>query len=202
MDVLAARSGWLAGHGVPGLATLLVLATASAAAQDTGFARNDLAVARRADARARMELSASSVPLFDSTDGATRSTRLDMIWLPPRRPSLGLALGLTGTDGIGFRPPGSPTGPALDLGFHWRYDDAYRVDVSAWRRMTPPDPNALGLVSQVNYGARVEMQVSAVPGSSNFRADRSFLGFQLESGARIGVRRYAGRPMFYYRTSF
>jgi hypothetical protein len=33
-------------------------------------------------------------------------------------------------------------------------------------------------------------------------ADRGFIGFQLESGARVTLRRSGGKPMIYYRTRF
>ena len=38
--------------------------------------------------------------------------------------------------------------------------------------------------------------------SSGLVADRGFVGLQLESGARITVRRSGGKPMIYYRTKF
>ena len=154
-------------------------------------------------AAAQMEIAATSLARFDDFDGMARSSRLDMVWLPPRRSALGLALGITTMAGPGLSPMERAPGPGLDLGFHWRYtlDRQYRIDVTAWRRMTPSD--ALDLVQARNpsYGARVEMRLGSMP-KSGFVADRGFLGLQLESGARITVRRKAGRPMFYYRTRF
>jgi hypothetical protein len=154
-------------------------------------------------AAGQMEIAATSLPRFDDFDGMARSSRLDMVWLPPRRSALGLALGITTMAGPGLSPMERAPGPGLDLGFHWRYtlDRQYRIDVTAWRRMTPSD--ALDLVQARNpsYGARVEMRLGSMP-KSGFVADRGFLGLQLESGARITVRRKAGRPMFYYRTRF
>jgi hypothetical protein len=154
-------------------------------------------------AAGQMEIAATSLPRFDDFDGMARSSRLDMVWLPPRRSALGLALGITTMAGPSLSPMERALGPGLDLGFHWRYtlDRQYRIDVTAWRRMTPSD--ALDLVQARNpsYGARVEMRLGSMP-KSGFVADRGFLGLQLESGARITVRRKAGRPMFYYRTRF
>ena len=154
-------------------------------------------------AAAQMEIAATSLARFDDFDGMARSSRLDMVWLPPRRSALGLALGITTMAGPSLSPMERAPGPGLDLGFHWRYtlDRQYRIDVTAWRRMTPSD--ALDLVQARNpsYGARVEMRLGSMP-KSGFVADRGFLGLQLESGARITVRRKAGRPMFYYRTRF
>jgi hypothetical protein len=154
-------------------------------------------------AAGQMEIAATSLAPFDDFNGMARSSRLDMVWLPPRRSALGLALGITTMAGPGLSPMERAPGPGLDLGFHWRYtlDRQYRIDVTAWRRMTPSD--ALDLVQARNpsYGARVEMRLGSMP-KSGFVADRGFLGLQLESGARITVRRKAGKPMFYYRTRF
>ena len=38
--------------------------------------------------------------------------------------------------------------------------------------------------------------------SKGFTADKGFVGLQLESGARLGVKRKNGGPMFYYRNAF
>ena len=151
----------------------------------------------------RLEVSASSLPRFDNTDGATATSRLDMTWLPPRRSALGLALGLTNAKGPGFGAPYAGSAPIVDLGFHWRYtlDSQYRIDVKAWRRMGPTDAIELVQSREPTYGARVEMQIGRSP-QSGFVADRGFLGLQLEGGARITVRRSGGKPMIYYRTKF
>jgi hypothetical protein len=154
-------------------------------------------------AAAQMEITATSLPRFDNLDGTARSSRLDMVWLPARRSGLGLALGITNIAGPGLPSMEQAPGPGLDLGFHWRYplDRQYRIDVTAWRRMTPSDALDLEQAQRSTYGARVEMRLGSMP-KSGFVADRGFLGLQLESGARITVRRKAGRPMFYYRTRF
>ena len=201
MQVLAAHRGRTGGLSRPVAAALLAGLVWPAHGQDMRFPESvTMAAPTRANPASRLELSASSIPNFDGGDAA-RTTRLDMIWLPPRRPSLGFALGLTSNDGIGSRPFGAPTSPAVDLGLHWRYDDLYRIDVTAWRRMAAPDAPALNQDRQSNYGARLEMQMNKSSARS-FRVDHGFLGMQLESGARIGVRRSGGHPMLYYRTSF
>jgi hypothetical protein len=201
MKVLAAHATGYAGHVVPAAAALLgALAAFAATAQDMPLPAG-LETAPQTQARGRIELSSSTTPLFDANGAATRSTRLDMFWLPPRHPSLGPALGVTTLGGLGFGTPGGPSGPAVDLGLHWRYDDAWRIDVTAWRRMASADNPGLVAESATSYGARFEMQVK----SSSRRAlgfDRGLLGFQLEGGAHIGVRRTAGHPMLYYRTNF
>lgn len=156
--------------------------------------------------RPRLEVSASTLPRFDSTDGANRSSRIDMTWLPPRRSALGLSLGMTSVNGPrAFQAVGGHVGApnSVDLGLHWRYtlDGNYRIDVTAWRRLVPPDALTLIQMHQPSYGARVEMQIRPVP-KSGFVADRGFIGLQLESGARVTLRRSGGKPMIYYRTKF
>ncbi|NKE64904.1 hypothetical protein RAMLITH_03645 [Ramlibacter sp. RBP-2] len=186
-----------------GAALLGLWIATGASAQEVPAVPTDLVDAAPAGARGRIEMAATSLPLFENLDGASHSSRLDMIWLPPRRPNLGLALGLTSKEGAGLRLPGSGAAPAVDLGLHWRYtlDTQYRIDVTAWRRMTPPDAAMLAHERQAAYGARFEMQIKSLP-SRRLVADRGFLGLQLESGARITVKRRHGGPMFYYRAKF
>lgn len=154
-------------------------------------------------ARSRLELSSSTVPLFENLDGATRASRVDLTWMPPRTPSLGLALGLTSFEGPGLKAPGGSPAPAVDLGIHWRpaLDSQYRLDVTAWRRMAPADAISLVQNREPSYGARFEMQIGSAP-SAGLVAARGFLGLQLEGGGRITVRRSHGRPMVYYRSKF
>jgi hypothetical protein len=153
----------------------------------------------------QLEVSAASFPRFDNTDGSTYSSRIALTWLPPRRSALGLALGMTNGTGPGFSAGGPYPGatPSVDLGFHWRYtlDSQYRIDVTAWHRMAPTDAIDLVQTHQPSYGARVEMRLGSLP-KSGFVAARGFLGVQLDGGARISLRRSAGRPMLYYRTGF
>lgn len=199
MQVLVAHSCRLAAC-LPVAALLLCLSGVTAMAQDLRLPTSGSGA--RADARGRFVMSASSLPAFGTSDGSSRSTRVDMIWLPPRHPNLGLALGLTTVDGSAFLPPGSTsTAPAVDLGLHWRYGGAHRFDVSAWMRMaSQPDAAALLQDAQPNYGARVEMKLDSARHS--LFADHGFLGMQLAGGGRIAVRRSGGHPMLYYRTSF
>ena len=154
----------------------------------------------------RMEVSASSLPRFDSADGSTHSSRLDLTWLPPRRSALGLAIGMTSLHGSMLPAAAAPfagNSTSVDLGLHWRYtlESNERLDVMAWRRVVPPDALSLVQSREPSYGARVEMRIGPVL-KTGFVADRGFLGFQLESGARITLRRSGGKPMVYYRTKF
>src|SRR5215207_1166818 len=114
-------------------------------------------------AKPQLQFSASSLPRFD-IDGANRSTRLDMTWLPPRQSAFGLSLAMTNTDAPGFAAIGSRgDGTSVDLGLHWRYtmDSHSRFDVVAWRRLVPADALTLVQARQPSYGARVEMQLSS-----------------------------------------
>jgi hypothetical protein len=155
--------------------------------------------------RPQLEVTATTLPRFDSVDNATSSSRLDMTWLPPRRSALGLSLGMTSPDGLGLAPFAPRNGPtqSVDLGLHWRYtlDSNYRVDVTAWRRLVPPDALTMVQTHEPTYGARVEMQLGS-GGKRGLVADRGFLGLQLESGARLTLKRSGGKPMVYYRSKF
>jgi len=156
-------------------------------------------------ARPQLAVSASSLPRFDNTDGSSRTSRLDMAFLPPQRSALGPSLGMTGLTEFTPSPFGLPPGtsPSLDLGLHWRYtpESSNRIDVTAWRRLQQPDALTLVQGNEPSYGARVEMQLGSAS-KSGFVADRGFLGLQLESGARVTLKRSHGKPMVYYRRKF
>jgi hypothetical protein len=151
------------------------------------------------------EVSATSLPRFEP-EGASRSSHIHLTWLPPRRSALGLSLGMTSIDSLGLATPGTlgGSGQSWDVGLHWRYtmDTNYRIDVTAWRRAAPADALSLVHLREPSYGARVEMRLGRAPTQPGFVAERGFIGFQLESGARVTLRRSGGKPMIYYRTKF
>lgn len=154
----------------------------------------------------QLEVSATSLPRFDNIDGSNRSSRIDMTLLPPRRSALGLSMGMTSGNSpslAGFSPQRAAAQTSVDLGLHWRYrlDSNYRFDVTAWRRLVPTDALTLVQTREAQYGARVEMQLVSLP-KSGFAIDRGFVGLQLESGARVTLRRSGGKPMVYYRSKF
>lgn len=200
-------------HVLAALPLLLGLLTTGAIARDeVPPATLPSLVSEARDPRiqaAQLEVSASSLPRFDNVDGSSQASRIALTWLPPRQPGLGLAmgmsLGMTNRSGAAFSVggPSLSSTPSIDLGFHWRYtlDSQYRIDFTAWHRMAPVDAIDLVQSRQPTYGARVEMGLGSMP-RSGFVADRGFLGVQLDGGARITVRRSAGRPMLYYRTNF
>ncbi|MBA3774624.1 MAG: hypothetical protein H0X13_19670 [Ramlibacter sp.] len=152
-----------------------------------------------------MPEASTTLPRFGA-DGSTRSSRIDFTWLPPRRSALGLSLGMTTLDGLGLAAPAAQAsaGQSLDVGLHWRYtmDARHRIDVKAWRRMAPGDAATQVHLREPSYGARVEMKIGRAPTRTGLVAERGFIGLQLESGARITLRRSEGKPMLYYRTHF
>jgi hypothetical protein len=203
------RSNSLAGAG--SLLATAVLATAPcemAWAFDEVAATNAGVQSMTAPAekpRSQLQVSTSTLPRFDSTDSSGRSTNVDLSWLSPGRSAVGVSVGLTNTEGSNswILPPRFASVTNVDFGVRWRYttDGNYRVDVTAWRRL--PQPDAVSSLLQerdASYGARVEMQLASA--KRGFVADRAFLGFQLESGARVGLRRSGHAPMIYYRNGF
>jgi len=64
--------------------------------------------------------------------------------------------------------------------------------------------DALSMIErhEPTYGARVEMGLGQSRLHKGFVADRGFVGLQLESGARLGVKRVNRAPLIYYRNKF
>lgn len=152
----------------------------------------------------RLEVQSSPAPRLEAQDSGYQAPRVDLSLFPARAHGLGAMVGLGG----GAQPQALGLAPArahVDLGLRWTHTlpNAYKIDVTAWRRMTGPD-DAYGLIQvreQPVYGARVEMNIR--PAKVNlFGLDRGFLGVQLEGGGRIAIKRKDGRPMVYYRTAF
>src|SRR5690606_31809586 len=144
---------------------------------------------------------------LDAQDAGFQAPRVDLSLFPGRRAAgMGVVLGVSEA-----AAPQSPAGlalaatrPGVDLGlrFSHRFQNQARIDVTAWRRMNAPeDAYSLIQLREPVYGARVEMKIRPAKFSA-FGFDRGLLGFQLESGARISIKRKDGRPMLYYRTSF
>ncbi|WP_143762966.1 hypothetical protein [Ramlibacter tataouinensis] len=140
----------------------------------------------------------------DPVDGlAMTSQQVAASWFPTPRSPLGFMAAVrpaaAGTpDRPGLQRPG------LDLGLHWRSAGHGRrgLQVQAWQTLAP-DPDAWTLVQsrQPAYGARVEMRLKPAR-AGGLVADYQFFGLQLQSGARITIRRTEGRPRIYYRVQF
>jgi hypothetical protein len=156
--------------------------------------------------RPQVEVSTASLPRFDSVDTAARTSRIDMTLLPHRRSAVGLAFGVSSLAGANKAiAPWASDVSTMDFGIHWRVtlDSNYRFDVTAYRRV--PNSDAMSLIENHDpgYGARLELGIGSIQGrSKGFVADKGFLGFQLESGARVTIRRSHGKPMLYYRNTF
>lgn len=154
----------------------------------------------------QLELRASTLPTLEATDGAVRSSRVDVTLLPRKRSAFGLAFGMSQLSGTNpALAPSILAVPSMDFGVHWRLmlDSNYRFDVTAYRRVANADAISLIESREPEYGARVELGLGSIGNrSKGFVTGRGFLGFQLEGGARISVKRKSGGPMFYYRNTF
>jgi hypothetical protein len=154
----------------------------------------------------RVQVQTSTLPRMDAQDSGFQAPRVDVALFPshPANYGLGAVVGVSGFTARQGQPIGlQPQRPSFDLGLRWSQRlQNQQVDVTAWRRMNTDD-DAYSLVQsrQPVYGARFEMNL-AKAAKSPFALDRGFIGFQLESGARISLKRKDGRPMIYYRTTF
>jgi hypothetical protein len=155
----------------------------------------------RVDQPMRMQVQSSSLPRFDSQDSGFQAPRVDLSITPFDRSGngLGAVFGLATPS----TAPGLQARPGVDLGLRWSQKlQSQRVDITAWRRMNvPDDAYTQVLMHEPVYGARVEMNLSAAQ-RSGLAMDLGFVGFQMESGARITIKRKDGRPMLYYRSAF
>lgn len=175
-------------------------------ADDAAQQPQDLLLAEaRIDQPVQLEVNASTLPRLDSQDNGFQSPRLDMALMPATGGGLGVAVGMSG-----FSPASTllPSGyaalrPSVDLGLTWRHtlQGHKQIDVTAWRRMSPEqDAYTLVQMRQPVYGARVELKLTPVR-KAGLSFDRG-IGLQLQSGAKISIKRRHGGPMIYYRTTF
>ncbi len=157
----------------------------------------------RAEQAVRLQVQTSTSPRLDGQDSSFQAPRIDLSLFPTASSNLGAVLGISG---FSNRP--SPLGlqathPNVDLGVRWSQRlQSRQIDISAWRRMNSDD-DAFTLAQmrqQPVYGARVEMNLA--PSKGPLALDGGFVGLQLESGARISIKRKDGGPMLYYRSSF
>ncbi|RYF13469.1 MAG: hypothetical protein EOO30_21190, partial [Comamonadaceae bacterium] len=181
-------------------AALLTLLSASAAhAQEASPPPEALLVleARPQQPPMRLKVESSALPRLDAQDSGFQAPRLDLSVVPENARGTGFGPVL----GVRTMPtqvaPGSPglaaarSGVDLGLRFSHRFQNDNQIDVTAWRRMNGPD-DAYSLIQMREpvYGARVEMKMNIKPAKFNaFGIDRGLLGFQLESGARISIKR-------------
>jgi len=207
MDKAADRSGmrWeLGGKCRMALLAGACLAGPAALAQEAVEAEAQAAT----EAPLRLEVTAATLPRFDPVDSATSASRLDLSLLTARPSAVGLAVGMSNLSPQNTPAPtalGAAVRPALDVGVHVRHtlDSNHQIDVTAYRRMTQqPDAYMLVQQQQPRYMARVEMNLNNSRKKAPLVADKGFLGVQLDSGARLSLRRKNGGPMLYYRNTF
>jgi hypothetical protein len=200
-----AESGSKAGRGwelrrYGAWALLTCVACPDLHAQDTEpFPAEILMAEARADQPSlRLQVRTSALPRLEAQDSGFQAPRIDLS-LTPARGRVGAVVGMSGFSSgpqtLGLQAPRT----SIDLGLRW---SQRHIDVTAWRRMTPADDAySLAQMREPVYGARVEMNLAPAR-RSGFALDKGFIGMQLESGARISVKRKDGKPMIYYRTAF
>lgn len=186
-------------------ALLVLFVTCPAWAQDAGLTPAESMVAdARTEAPVRVQVQTSALPRLEAQDAGFQAPRVDVSLFPARGAGVGAVVGMSGFSGRQPMPLGlAPAKPSVDLGVRWTHklQSMNQIDVTAWRRMNMPD-DAYTLIQarEPVYGARVEMNLKQSKGG--FALDRGFIGLQLESGARISIKRKNGGPMVYYRTAF
>ena len=188
-------------------ATAACLACPAVWAQEAGPPASPVALAQaQLDPPVRVQVQTSALPRLDLQDSGFQAPRVDVSVFPgAHRRGLGAVMGMSG---FAPRQPLPPLGlqparPSFDLGLRWSQRlQSQQIDITAWRRMnTEDDAYTLAQMRQPVYGARVELDLSAGR-KGLFATERGFIGLQLESGARISLKRRNGRPMIYYRTTF
>lgn len=169
-------------------------------------APQDLMLAEaRAEQQVHLEVNASTLPRLDGQDQGLQAPRLDLALMPATGGGLGVAIGMSGFSSASTLLPSGYAAlrPSVDLGLTWRHtlQGQKQIDITAWRRMAPePDAYTLLQMRQPVYGARVELKLTPVR-NAGLSFDRG-IGLQLQSGARISIKRRHGGPMIYYRTAF
>lgn len=194
---------WEIASSCVALAALACLA-APAAAQEAGTLPPEVLVAEaQGEPSMRVQVQTSALPRIDALDSGFQAPRVDVALFPsPQATGLSAVFGLsTPRPGILLQPTANNS---VDLGLRWtqRLQGRHLIDVTAWRRMNA-EHDAATLLQMRNptvYGARVELNLKPVR-KAGLTFDRG-IGLQLESGARISIKRKNGGPMVYYRTSF
>jgi hypothetical protein len=201
MEKTVARTGWAA-------AALGCFALCPAWAQDTAPSspQEALLAEARAARPVQLQVNASSLPRLEAQDSGFQAPRVDLSMIPHGANGLGVAVGMSGfAPRVTMLPSGyAAIRPSVDLGLTWRHapQGQNQIDVTAWKRMqNVEDAYTLVQMREPVYGARVEMKLTNVR-KAGLSVERGFIGMQLESGAKISIKRKNGGPMVYYRTAF
>ena len=182
---------------------LVALGVACATVRAQEARSGDVKVAdARAEQSVRVQVQTSTLPRLEAQDSGFQAPRVDLSLFPTQSSNLGAVVGVSGFNNrptqIGLQPAHS----SVDLGLRWSQRlQSRQIDITAWRRMSSDeDAYTLAQTQQPVYGARVELNLS--PSKGPLSLDGGFIGMQLESGAKISIKRKNGGPMIYYRTSF
>lgn len=200
------RKAWIAMAGM--LACCGYAGLACADADEERFADAALGavpITATGESPLNLEIEASRPPRLDQPEGPFSTTRLDFTHWPHNASDngrIGFALGLSIPRSAVLDPR---FGQSVDVGVRWRstLDSTRRIDVSAWRRVTPA-PDAISMINTTQpglYATRVEMQFTAGR-SRGLVTELGAIGMQLESGAKLSLRTKYGKPMLYYRAQF
>jgi len=151
----------------------------------------------------RVEVRTTTLPRLEAQEAGSQAQRVDVALMPANSRGMGAVVGLSGYSG-GPSPLGlQAQRTSLDFGLRWSHTlrSQEQLDITAFRRMnTPDDAYTLVQMRDPIYGARVELNLAGAKNRLGF--DRGLFGLQLESGARISIRRKDGGPMVYYRSNF
>jgi hypothetical protein len=157
----------------------------------------------------QLAVTTSPVPTLDAADGSPRRVRVDLTgWThSPEVAGLGLSIQSSVVQPSHVLIPLAPGAASsdTDLAVRWRsapWSGNRRVDVAAWRRVTPDAAELARFDSQAVYGARVEMQFSSIRASRRLMPELGAIGFQFDGGAKLSLRAKRGKPMLYFRSSF
>lgn len=181
---------------------LLALAAAGAHAQEQK-AVEMMAADARAEQSVRVQVQTSTLPRLEAQDSGFQAPRVDLSLFPSSTSNLGAVVGVSGFNNRPAQIGLQQQRPSVDLGLRWSQRvQSRQIDIMAWRRMgTDDDAYTLAQTrEQPVYGARVELNLA--PSKGPLALDGGFIGMQLESGARIAIKRKNGGPMLYYRSSF
>jgi len=197
------------------LALILALSLGSYAGQSALLAQEAadapivVAQARTDPSAPRMEVQTSALPRLEAQDSGFQAPRVDVSLFPSPNRGMAAVLGVSSTatplqpQGANIGLPAARAGVDVGLRFSHMLQNRNEIDITAWRRMNAPE-DAYSLIQArepVVYGARVEMKIKPAK-FGGLGIEKGLLGFQLQSGARISIKRKDGQPMVYYRTAF
>jgi hypothetical protein len=182
---------------------LVALAIACGSVQAQQQKTADAVVANaRAEQSVRVQVQTSALPRLEAQDSGFQAPRIDLSLFPTASSNLGAVVGVSGFSNRSPLLGLQPARTSVDFGLRWSQRvQSSQIDITAWRRMSSDeDAYTLAQSREPVYGARVELNLS--PSKGPLSLDGGFIGMQLESGARISIKRKDGGPMLYYRTSF